>query len=331
MKNYTEIDIGKAKLQNSIMLQDITNIKRIFRHNSEAVMILEVSSRFTLNPDSNIVFANEYKCNMLLVICTEEENCIVNCISSNRRIRALEFMDYLFGKYGITDGNIQTAKGKVSKVILEVHISETETNGITDYFLRRVNDYFTGTKIINCMIDNVSIDGMKKYHKKSMPWAFVKTVDICPKGNRICVKSLENTTGTIITSDDEVYIMIGNRGEVYDIRKNKFYSSYESTNETLDVFALMPDSIPTVIDINNGNCISIDELAHICYPKQENGIFARELTERTKVFGMNNNLDYFIGKKGDYMAVRADDLQDVYIIKKEIFYSTYEMEECNYD
>ena len=33
---------------------------------------------------------------------------------------------------------------------------------------------------------------------------------------------------------------------------------------------------------------------------------------------------YMLGKEGDYLAVRMDDLHDIYIIEKSIFQRTYE-------
>ena len=43
-----------------------------------------------------------------------------------------------------------------------------------------------------------------------------------------------------------------------------------------------------------------------------------------KVFGKGRG-DYFIGKAGDYLAIRLDDLQDMYIIRREVFERTYEL------
>jgi len=119
--------------------------------------------------------------------------------------------------------------------------------------------------------------------------------------------------------------MIGNRGEVYDIKREKFEASYIETNEKLDVFESMLNFIPAVLNVDSGNYESIDELAYMCYPRKGNGIYAKELQKRTKVFGINNNAEYFIGEKGDYLAARVDDVKDVYIIKRDIFQDTYEV------
>jgi phosphoglycolate phosphatase len=122
--------------------------------------------------------------------------------------------------------------------------------------------------------------------------------------------------------------MIGNRGEVYDIKKEKFDNSYYITDEKLDIFTSMMDFIPTVETMSDGcdekQCLSIDEMAKICYPKTGINIYAKELKNRTKVFGVSNREDYYIGHQGDYMAVRTDDVSDAYIIKRDIFHITYE-------
>ena len=73
-----------------------------------------------------------------------------------------------------------------------------------------------------------------------------------------------------------------------------------------------------------GDYISLDELAKLCYPRRGVGIYACELQRRTKVFPASDNGEYFLGRPGDYMAVRLDDFTDIYVIQREIFLQTYE-------
>ena len=56
------------------------------------------------------------------------------------------------------------------------------------------------------------------------------------------------------------------------------------------------------------------------------GIYAVALECRTKVFNPYNNGEYFVGRQGDFLAIRKDDLKDIYIIRKDIFYESYESE-----
>lgn len=71
--------------------------------------------------------------------------------------------------------------------------------------------------------------------------------------------------------------MIGCKGEIYDIERQKFENSYETTNEPLDVFTQMMDFWPELQKLPEQDFISIDEYARLCYPKQEVGIYARRL------------------------------------------------------
>lgn len=118
-------------------------------------------------------------------------------------------------------------------------------------------------------------------------------------------------------------IMIGCLGEIYEITDEKFKSTYDVTYERLDIFERYFDFIPAVELPDKGKYVTIDEMAHLCYPKPGNGIWAKRLDKRTKIF-RKGSLDYFIGNPGDYMAIRADDYQDIYVIQQEVFLRTYE-------
>lgn len=161
------------------------------------------------------------------------------------------------------------------------------------------------------------------YCKKQVPWAVVETLDIAKPGEKICIKTLENDTGLIIHADADLLIMIGCLGEVYEITRQKFENSYEKSDEQLDIFSQLLDFIPAVELPRTGEYKTIDELAYLCVPKP-GGIYAKQLQVRTKVFGKGRG-DYFIGKAGDYLAIRLDDLQDMYIIRREVFERTYEL------
>ena len=69
-------------------------------------------------------------------------------------------------------------------------------------------------------------------------------------------------------------------------------------------------------------CSFVLDFKHI-FPRQK-GIYAKCLERRTKVFNPYNEGEYFVGRKGDYLAIRQDDLSDIYIIKNGIFQETYE-------
>ena len=84
------------------------------------------------------------------------------------------------------------------------------------------------------------------------------------------------------------------------------------------------DYIPEVLSGKNNEYISLDDKAYLCYPKSEKKIYVSKIEKRTKIFSEHNKGEYFVGRTGDYMAVREDDVSDIYIIQREIFEQTYE-------
>ena len=61
-----------------------------------------------------------------------------------------------------------------------------------------------------------------------------------------------------------------------------------------------------------------------CQARSKYHIYARELQASAKVFTQWDKYKYLKGAKGDYIAVREDDLSDVYTIEKSVFLRSYE-------
>ena len=83
---------------------------------------------------------------------------------------------------------------------------------------------------------------------------------------------------------------------------------------------------PTIKNRLTGEVIPIAEHARVCVPSGEVQIYAKPLDTYVKVFTAWDKEKYMMGKPGDYIAVRTDDMHDVYAIDKDIFAITYE--EC---
>jgi phosphoglycolate phosphatase len=82
---------------------------------------------------------------------------------------------------------------------------------------------------------------------------------------------------------------------------------------------------PTIIDINEPRkVIPLLTYAKPCLSLGTAYIHAVPIQRSTKVFTMWNQDGYMSGSPGDYLAVRADDHNDVYIIQKDIFQQSYE-------
>ncbi|MBQ9984366.1 MAG: hypothetical protein IJP29_07230 [Lachnospiraceae bacterium] len=269
-----------------------------------------------------------FSCHFLLLTWKAQDEERLLFLSDTRRVRALEFLDYMIAEFGLVRGNAGCASGQISSAILSVQISDMDLADTMEYFLRMAMSYYEDCDWIeaNCYgVENeAEIKQMKRYVKQRIAWAYVKSTDVVPVGEQVRIKSLENESGMLLTASEDTYIMVGCRGEVYDISRAKFERTYEATDEELDVFEQMLDFLPAIEKVSDGEYISLDDVACLCYPKRGIGIYGVELKRRTKVFPANANQEYFLGRPGDYLAVRLDDCTDIYVIQREIFLQTYE-------
>ena len=258
------------------------------------------------------------KCQFLLMQWGEHAEKYLLFFSDTKQVRPLEFLDYLVSDFGLVRGNAFCASVQVSAVILQLQMTEQGIDKTLDYLVNRS---------VAAEYGQIHAEEIKKlpfFHKRKIAWAYVKTTDMVSAGKTLRIKSLENESGLEIVAAEDTYIMIGCRGEVYDIRRHKFENSYEITEEPLDVFEQMMDFWPEVQMLPEREFLSIDQYAHLCYPKTGAGIYGRCLEKRTKIFPVGEGHEYFLGREGDYMAVRPDDLTDIYVIRGDIFEQTYE-------
>ncbi len=290
--------------------------------------VIECIQEEQLLGEPEAVLLHKYHCNYLLLIHEEQNQAQLLFVSGSKKIRAVEIMEYLLPGFGLVRGDATRATGIISLAILKSQISDSEMPDAVMYFEKVVEDYIENTLCIvaeDYAAQNAeAIYNMTRYSKKRNKWAMVKSTDIAEPGQAFVVNSLENESGEEVIASEEIYIMIGCRGEIYCITAEKFHNTYEVTEEKLDVFEEMMDYIPEVRLVASGEYIAVDEKARICYPQSSVQIYAKQLQGRTKVFQGRGDGEYFLGRAGDYMAIRVDDIRDMYIIQKEIFEQTYE-------
>ena len=261
----------------------------------------------------------------------QNKDILLSFYSSIKEIQALEFMDYAVHDYVIVQGDSHKAQAVLDAVFLQAMLMEFEESSIEGLLEKVVEKYLTNCDCIYAAEfaekNRDRILSLSHYTKKKVPWAYVKTTDILQTGEKFYLKSIENQSRVLIEASEDVYIMIGQRGEIYHINREKFEKTYEASEEYLDIFEQMLSYMPEIQKYEDDEFIALDEIAHLCYPKISGGIYAIPLECRTKVFNPYNNGQYFLGQKGDYLAIRKDDLQDIYIIQKDIFQESYEEHE----
>ena len=229
---------------------------------------------------------------------------IRSCI---REVMANEFASFLAGG----GGHRQKAGGYIPKDKL------TETD-IDNYIEIRTNEYFESYDVIDAANHSLDIASMSKFKKLQIPVSYVRSTDIFTEGTPMLIRTLEGDSD--VYASDGIFLMIGLEGEVYPIKAEKFAQSYITTDQT---FEHKYSYSPTVKNKTTGDVLQLESISKPCIPTGEVRIHAAPIAKNTKVFTSWNPFGYMFGKAGDFIATRANDPNDVYIIREDIFYKTY--------
>lgn len=233
-----------------------------------------------------------------------------------REIKACDLAEYITCGIGSGGGHLGKAGGFISR---DKYNEKYGDINLEVYLGQQLEKYMKSYKILDAADYRFEEDGMKKYRKKAVPIGFVKSTDVFEKGTPILVRTLEGDVNTVAEEDN--YIMIGIKGEVYPIKKEKFQKSYQVIGED---YKLQAEYTPTIKNEWTGEMAQLVDYAKTCVSTGEVIIYAKPLEQGMKIFTAWDKEKYMKGEIGDYLAVRNDDLHDVYIIEREIFGKTYE-------
>lgn len=260
-----------------------------------------------------------------------------------KEVKASELAEFITSGIGSGGGHLEKAGGFIQMELLdkayeeyckkqavsvqrefekEEYIVHPDTEGINGFLRWRMDDYFDDIEIIHAKEYKADIADMQVFKKRKLTLGYVEGTDMFPAGTMVTVRTLEGDLDVKV--QDDMYIMIGIHGEVYPNRKEKFERSYERM-ETPYVFE--GEYEPIIKDTAEGKNISLIPHAKACISTGDVYIYVKQLDHRVKVFTAWDEEKYMLGKEGDYLAIRKDDMHDVYIIEQNIFEKTYELVE----
>ncbi len=231
-------------------------------------------------------------------------------------VAANELAAFLAADIGSGGGHLTKAGGFISRAKYEALYPDITPER---FFTEKIGEYCRGYDIIRYTDDIQDIGSFRRYRKLPAEYGYVKTTDLFPAGTECKVRTLEGDV--FITTAEDIYIMIGYKGEVYPVEKSVFETKYTDTGMP---FTGEFEYTPNVINIKEGKQYKLMPHAKKCVSGAGSVILARPLNKYTKVFTRWDYEGYMCGANGDYLCYMENDLHDVYVINREIFGITYE-------
>ena len=235
-----------------------------------------------------------------------------------KEVRANELAEFLCEGIGSGGGHVEKAGGFIGTKKYEEYYPTLHAEA---YFNNRMTQYFDSFDILYAKDYEADVNSMKLYEKKKLPIGYVKASEMLPVGTPITIRTLEGDINTVV--EDDLYILIGIKGEVYPNHRDKFERAYAASAEPYIYDKETMEYLPTIKNRASGNDLILVDYAKTCIPTGTVRIYASPLTKGMKLFVEWEKEKYMLGKPGDYLAVRCDDLKDAYIIEKDIFSKTY--------
>ena len=280
-----------------------------------------------------------------LVFCIQPYGVKLSVRSCVKEVKASELAAEICEGIGSGGGHVVKAGGFIAMDLMieayKEYCKETQTNprmelsedgkkerpsmsGVKSFLEHRMMKYFDNCEIIYTEKYQAKMDGMEKYRKKPLPMGYIYATDVFEENSKITIRSLAGDVDARVDSDS--IIMIGTMGEVYINSKEQFENSYRTYRNWPFVLTDTEYS-PTIKDNNTGKTINLLKYAKLCIPTGQYTIHAKCMNHHVKIFKEWNEDSYLLGKAGDYLAVRGNDIRDVYMIDKNVFESGYILEE----
>ena len=230
--------------------------------------------------------------------------------SCSKEVHANELAAFLAEGIGGGGGHFLKAGGTLKLDLL--------TRPASEVLKERIALYYDTYLVIYAKDTTLDLSTMKRCRKAPQTLGAVKLSDVYPVGTHVSIRTLEGDVDCII--DEEAWLMIGVEGEVYPISEQKLTKSYEFTSFR---FSTEFKYEPRIRNAGTGEIKYVLPFAKTVKSTGSSIIFVKPLEQPVKLFTQWTDDRYYSGRVGDYIAVRADDEHDIYIINKAIFDKTY--------
>lgn len=277
--------------------------------------ILGVISDFSLETENVDVCVAYY------VTPEEVKFSVRSCV---REVHANELAGFIAENIGGGGGHMYKAGGVIHPEKLPEHDPDDLKKNVSSLIKERLLAYYDRYEIIYASTQEADITGMRRYGKIPVEMGCVRLTDMYPVGSLVDVRTMEGDIQVKI--EEDTYLMIGIEGEVYPIDRKKMERSYRFLDHPYTHEFEYEPSIKLTL---GGERKAVIPYAKAVISTGQSYIYARPVDKYIKVFTKWDEENYYSGEPGDYLAVREEDLTDIYRIRKDLFPRLYKEEPLN--
>ena len=242
--------------------------------------------------------------------------------SSGRMVKAIDVAVWLTAN-GVGDGGGHKEKGGG---YLTAQALNGGYNSALEFFRTRMEAYAGAFTVIDCAAPPQGFrEHMRPYKKRDVTVGYVPSTELFPAGTRVCLRMLEGDT--VITAEEDIYIIIGTQGEVYFMRKAMFDHKYLPLEDSGAGYApaIMPAYEPTVSPMTSAEKVLLLDRARLCRSRLDGvPVQARQLDAPAKVFPLWDKNNYLLAAPGDWLIAQGGDICDLYVVKEQVFPLLYD-------
>lgn len=238
-----------------------------------------------------------------------------------KEVNASELAEYLTEGMGSGGGHYEKAGGFISMKLYE---EKYPTLHAEAYFNNRMVEYFDSFQVLHAGEIEPDTEGMRCYERKDQHLGYVEADNLLPVGTPVTIRTVRGDMELQIS--DNLYLVVGQKGEVYPVYRGEFESTYHIQKERycLEDCGAKPEYAPIIKDKNNGQKIVLTDHTMKCLPARKQRVYAKPLEHGVKLFTLWDKDKYMLGRVGDYMAVKKDNPQDVFVVSKAVFEKEYD-------
>ena len=245
--------------------------------------------------------------------------------SCETEVQANELAGYIAHEIGTGGGHRDKAGGFLDNNLIDQAFNAVDVKSrasrsdlVRTIIEGRLDKYFSDTTIIYSG-KFVPQDGtMKLYERLPHIMGYVIPSHFVPTGSPIIVRTIMDDIETVVTQD--TVIMIGSKGRIFLTDTDHFNKNYVPQD---CLYTPNVDYFPTIRVNTTGVSIDLAPFTYSCMFPGGERVLVKKLNNVTKVFGKMMKT-YIKGDVGDYLAVKENDPEDIFIIGKENFRKMYQ-------